>query len=130
MFPILKRSIGTLQYIQLPRLQKIKYIPLHAKGIFTLTKDVAPAEYLKSIGRGCDQLADKFESMEQLLSKSSEELETMGVKTRMRKYLLESLEWFRRGKEPVHVQVPKRRNKYIKDKERVKLERMKKLGLA
>ncbi|KAJ3325383.1 hypothetical protein HDV06_004242 [Boothiomyces sp. JEL0866] len=123
MFTIFKRSLSTLQYIQLPRLQKLKYIPSHAK-------DITPEEYLKSIGRGCEQIADKFESMEQLLSKSGEDLEAMGVKTRMRKYLLESLEWFRRGKQPVKVELPKRRNKYIKDKERVKLERMKKLGLA
>jgi hypothetical protein len=89
-----------------------------------------PKEFLKTIGRDCESVADKFTSWEQLFTISSREMEGLGIKTKMRKYILGRCNLFKQGNQVEQVKVPKRRNKYLKLKEQVKLQRLKKLGLA
>jgi hypothetical protein len=61
----------------------------------------------------------------------------MGINTRTRRAILGAREWhkrgmflfFMRGLEMPAVEIPKRQNKYLKEKEVVEIKRMKKKGL-
>jgi hypothetical protein len=122
---LLHRSYATINnYFRLSAKQKLQFVPLATDSIKT------PKDFLTKIGRQCDTFADKFQSWEHLFTTSSRDLEEMGIKPSMRKYLLKSREWFSRGNPVKAVEVPSRRNKHLKRKEQVKLLRLKKLGLA
>ncbi|KAJ3082474.1 hypothetical protein HK102_001655 [Quaeritorhiza haematococci] len=89
-----------------------------------------PASFLEAIGRGCIEVAEKFTSWDQLFTCSSEEMAGLGVPVKKRKYILHWREWFKRGRDPVELEIPKRQRKYLKRRKEVELLRMKKRGLA
>ncbi|KAI8899822.1 IGR protein motif-domain-containing protein, partial [Globomyces pollinis-pini] len=111
-------------YLELDSASKLKFIPPQTE---TLKE---PVDFLKTIGRDCESVADKFQSWDHLFTCTTKELESMGIKPKMRKYILSQRHWFCRGKEPVAIEIPKRRHNYLKLKAAVKLLRLKKLGLA
>ncbi|KAK4510660.1 uncharacterized protein ATC70_005092 [Mucor velutinosus] len=63
--------------------------------------------FLKAIGRGCDEVAGKFETWDQLFTTGSRAMKTdMGISTKQRKYILSWLERYRNGVEPYAIAVP------------------------
>jgi mannitol/fructose-specific phosphotransferase system IIA component (Ntr-type) len=113
-----------MSYLALSTKDKRKFIP----PVTELYK--TPQDFLTKIGRQCDTVAEKFTSWEHLFTSSSREMEEMGIKPQMRKYILGRREYFSKHQELTGVEIPKRRNKHLKRKEQVKLLRLKKLGLA
>jgi hypothetical protein len=61
---------------------------------------------------------------------SSEEMESLGIKTGMKKYILSWREWYKRGRKVEAVEIPERQKKHLVRKEAVRIARLKKLGLA
>ncbi|KAJ3337571.1 hypothetical protein HDU91_001431 [Kappamyces sp. JEL0680] len=86
--------------------------------------------FLQSIGRNCESVSEKFSSWEHLFTANSVQMDGLGIKPAMRKYILGCREWFKRYGEIRACEIPERRKKHIKRKEAVKLNRLKKLGLA
>ncbi|KAI8388518.1 IGR protein motif-domain-containing protein [Radiomyces spectabilis] len=68
--------------------------------------------FLKSIGRGCDEYASKFESWEQLFTTDSRTMKNdMGISTKQRKYLLAWLEQYRQGRDTYPISLPSPKKK-------------------
>ncbi|KAJ3191133.1 hypothetical protein HK101_008063 [Irineochytrium annulatum] len=87
------------------------------------------AAFLKAIGRGCDELAPKFKTWDELFTVSSFTMKSsLGVPHKKRKYILAWREWYRRGIDPYHVIVPKRRHKYLRERRAVQAARKRKAG--
>ena len=90
-----------------------------------------PKSFLTAIGRGCQDVADKFQSWDHLFTVTSDQMKNdLGIATDKRRYILGWREWFKRGIEPTHIEIPKRSKKYLKLRAAVKLNRLKKQGLA
>ncbi|KAI9350496.1 hypothetical protein DFJ73DRAFT_776728 [Zopfochytrium polystomum] len=91
-----------------------------------------PKSFLTAIGRGCGELADKFTSWEHLFQATSSEMKAapMSLPTDKRKYILQWREWFKRGRAPEHVRIPKREKAYLKERAAVRNARLKRQGLA
>ena len=56
-----------------------------------------PELFLKQIGGDCDEYADKFENMKEVMEMPSMQMKQAGVPTIQRKYLLRCRELLRRG---------------------------------
>ena len=56
-----------------------------------------PEAFLKSIGGDCDEYADKFETMKDVMEMDSLKMKLQGVPTVQRKYILRCREQLRRG---------------------------------
>ncbi|KAI8919343.1 IGR protein motif-domain-containing protein [Powellomyces hirtus] len=115
----------TQQYIELSPKEKIALIPSSRGPISD------PKSFLTAIGRGCESYADKFKSWDHLFTATAHEMETdLGVKCAQRKYILGWRDWFKRGIEPYEVKIARRQKKYLKEKAKVQLARLKRQGLA
>ncbi|KAJ3019851.1 hypothetical protein HKX48_001680 [Thoreauomyces humboldtii] len=115
----------TSHYIDLSPKQKAVLVPA-PRGPYN-----DPKSFLTAIGRGCDVYADKFTSWDHLFTATAEAMETdMGVKVAQRKYILGWRDWFRRGIDPYEVKIPVRQKKYLKERAKVNLARLKRQGLA
>ncbi|KAJ3101846.1 hypothetical protein HDU97_001020 [Phlyctochytrium planicorne] len=105
--------------------KKAQFVP-KPRGNF---KD--PASFLTAIGRGCGDFAPKFTSWDHLFTATAEEMEkTLSIPVRARRHILGWREWFKRGRDPYAIAIPKRAKKYLKEKAQVKLLRLKKEGKA
>ena len=62
-----------------------------------IPEDLEPEAFLKSIGGDCDEYADKFETMKDVMEMSSLKMKHEGVPTIQRKYILRCREQLRRG---------------------------------
>ncbi|KAJ3414452.1 hypothetical protein HDV05_006545 [Chytridiales sp. JEL 0842] len=89
-----------------------------------------PASFLKAIGRGCSDVADKFKDWNHLFTSTSEEMEKLGIAVAKRKHISNWKEWYRRGRDPYEIPIPKRQQKYLKIRKAVQLERLKRQGKA
>ncbi|KAI8064900.1 IGR protein motif-domain-containing protein [Thamnidium elegans] len=68
--------------------------------------------FMKAIGRGCDDVASKFETWEQLFTTKSRAMKTdMGINTKQRKYILSWIERYRNGIAPQAISTPKPKKK-------------------
>eukprot|EP00842_Homolaphlyctis_polyrhiza_P000238 jgi/Hompol1/1214/HPOL_001056-RA len=121
----------------------IKAPPLHSESqaYFSLPKrdtyvpsprgDIKePADFLKRIGRNTESVATKFKDWDHLFTATTKEMGELGIKSQMRRYILGWREWYRRGVEPVAIELPKRQRKHLKRKALVKLARLQRKGLA
>ncbi|KAI8610351.1 hypothetical protein BC830DRAFT_1146235 [Chytriomyces sp. MP71] len=90
-----------------------------------------PKDFLTAIGRSTADVADKFKSWDHLFTATGDEMaDSLAIPVRKRKYILQCREWFKRGVEPKAVELPKREKRHLKEREKVKLARLKKKGLA
>nr|KAJ3419538.1 hypothetical protein HK105_006832 [Polyrhizophydium stewartii] len=103
--------------------------PRQLTGVLRAGSISEPAAFLKAIGRNSESVAAKFKDWDHLFTATSKELETLGIKTQMRKYILGWREWYKRGVEPKAIELPKRQKKYLKRQAEVKRARLQKLGL-
>lgn len=74
-------------YVQLSAEQRAAYVP--AQG------DLTVEAFLKSIGRGCEEVSAKFATWKDLFCMTSEQMKAAGIPTAKRKYILTSREWFK-----------------------------------
>ncbi|KAL2914192.1 telomere length regulation protein [Polyrhizophydium stewartii] len=118
--PLRSQSIA---YAAVPSAERALYVPPPRGSISE------PAAFLKAIGRNSESVAAKFKDWDHLFTATSKELETLGIKTQMRKYILGWREWYKRGVEPKAIELPKRQKKYLKRQAEVKRARLQKLGL-
>ncbi|KAI9202369.1 IGR protein motif-domain-containing protein [Polychytrium aggregatum] len=112
------------EYLALSDLQKDTFVPA-PRGAIT-----DPASFLNAIGRKCGDVAAKFTSWEHLFKATSSEMKELGIDCQRRKYILGWRESFKRGTDPKDIPIPKRKEKYLVFKAKVKLLRLKKQGLA
>lgn len=84
-------------------------------------------KFLKTIGRGCDELVEKFDSWEKLFSTRTHKLREMEVPLKQRKWILFWTERYRNGIDPWYIPLRSRtkrnnkltwRHKLITQKER------------
>ncbi|KAI9489179.1 IGR protein motif-domain-containing protein [Zychaea mexicana] len=69
-------------------------------------------DFLKAIGRGCDEFAGKFESWESLFTADSRTMRNdFGIPTKQRKYILSWRELYKQGKEPYAISLPSPKKK-------------------
>ncbi|KAI8823162.1 uncharacterized protein EV422DRAFT_523581 [Fimicolochytrium jonesii] len=113
------------EYVALAGNKKASFVP-ETRGSIT-----DPKSFLTAIGRGLDTYADKFKDWGHLFTATADQMENeLGIKCGQRKYLQGWREWYKRGIEPYEVGIPKRQKKYLKEREKVKLARLKRQGLA
>ncbi|KAI8913246.1 IGR protein motif-domain-containing protein [Gorgonomyces haynaldii] len=86
--------------------------------------------WLQTIGRKCDTVGDKFKSWEHLFTSTSQEMDKLGIKPQMRKYILGERNRYKEFGTVQRVEIPKRQEKYKRVKKVTALLRMQKLGLA
>ena len=60
-------------------------------------------KFLKTIGRGCGEYVDKFETWEKLFTTKSRALKDMGIPLRPRKWILHWTERYRQGDDPWYI---------------------------
>ena len=59
--------------------------------------DLEVETFCRQIGGDCDEYADKFETMDEVMNVSSKEMKERGIPTIQRKYILRCRELLRRG---------------------------------
>ena len=59
--------------------------------------DLSPEQFCRQIGGDCEEVADKFETIDELFDLSSWDMKERGVPTIQRKYILRVRELLRRG---------------------------------
>lgn len=81
------------------------------------------AKFLKTIGRGCDEYIDKFDTWDKLFTSKSRALKEMGIPLRPRKWILHWTERYRQGDDPWYVPIHSKssKNSYEKLEWRKKL---------
>lgn len=115
------KSISTQTYVSLPRDLKRAYLP---------RTQISPLEFLRKIGRDAEKMADKFKSFEHLMTSDTRNLNKMGIKPKLRKYILSSIERYKRGDELLYAPIRPRQMKYKLRKQKVEHMRNMKIGLA
>lgn len=60
-------------------------------------------KFLKTIGRGCGEYVEKFESWDQLFTSKSRALKELGIPSRARKWILHWTERYRQGDDPWYI---------------------------
>ena len=118
MFKILRRNFNS-QYSKLSPIDKLNFVPPNPPTL---------QDFLSKINRDAATQVTQFKSIQELLTIKSNKM--VGLKPRIKKYLLSCREWYKRTGEVPSAPMPKRQHKYLKRKEQVKLLRLKKLGLA
>ncbi|KAI9251840.1 IGR protein motif-domain-containing protein [Phascolomyces articulosus] len=69
-------------------------------------------DFLKAIGRGCDEFAGKFETWESLFTTNSRTMRNdFGIPTKQRKYILSWRELYKQGQEPCSISLPSPKKK-------------------
>ncbi|KAJ3383255.1 suppressor of tub2 mutation [Lobulomyces angularis] len=101
------RSKG-LEYLSLENKQKHKFIPAK-RGIWQEPKD-----FLASIGRNAVEFSEKFTSWEHLFRSNSTDMKALGIPIKTRKWILNNMDWFQKGKDPEPIPIPKRRKQHLK----------------
>ncbi|KAI8337267.1 IGR protein motif-domain-containing protein [Chlamydoabsidia padenii] len=67
-------------------------------------------DFLKKIGRGCEEFSGKFETWDSLFTTNSRVMKTdMGIPTKQRKYILSWLEQYKKGEELKSIGLPKKK---------------------
>jgi hypothetical protein len=74
--------------------------------------------FLKTIGRGTDELAPKFATWDELVQSDGAGLKKKGVAVRKRRWILNWVEKYRQGVDPYHIPLMSRakKNKFISRK--------------
>ena len=119
MLRIFSRNLVT-QYFKLSAKERLNFIPPNPPPL---------ADFLKTIGRDAPTVT-VFQDIQQLLSMEASKMNKLGLKPRIRKYILSCREWYKRTGTVPNAEMPKRQHKYLQRKEMVKTLRLKKLGLA
>ncbi|KAJ3114638.1 hypothetical protein HDU96_001837 [Phlyctochytrium bullatum] len=112
------------EYMKLRSAEKQAFVP-KPRGKFQ-----DPASFLTAIGRKCEDYAAKFTSWDHLFTATTDEMGTLGIPTKARKYIAGWREWYKRGRDPYNIPIPKRAKKYLKLKAKVKLLRLQREGKA
>ncbi|ORY91066.1 IGR protein motif-domain-containing protein [Syncephalastrum racemosum] len=71
-----------------------------------------PVDFLKAIGRNCEQHAESFETWDSLFTSTSRVMRNdMGIETKQRKYILAWREFYRQGRDlhAVPLKSPKKK---------------------
>ncbi|KAG2181498.1 hypothetical protein INT44_008311 [Umbelopsis vinacea] len=91
------------------------YVDLGFTDMFTcrvLKRKTTDVEsFLKHAGRESEEFASKFQDWQQLFSVSSRELKEFGIPTKMRKFILSRVEFYRQGIDPRPMAVKKPKKK-------------------
>ena len=78
------------------RLRKVKRIP--APGLnLKIPADLDAETFLRQIGGDCDDIADKFESIDEIFTESTYHMKKRGVPVKQRKYIRRCVEQLRAG---------------------------------
>ena len=82
-----------------PKLTMRKVNRIEAPGLnLKIPKDLTPEKFCLSIGGDCDDIADKFETIDQIFTYNSEKMKyELGIPCRQRKYILRCVEQLRAG---------------------------------
>ena len=59
--------------------------------------ELSPVDFCRQIGGDCEEIADKFESIDEVFDLTSKEMKDRGIPTIQRKYILRCREMLRRG---------------------------------
>ncbi|KAG2226863.1 hypothetical protein INT45_010142 [Circinella minor] len=69
-------------------------------------------DFLKAIGRGCDEFAGKFETWDSLFTTNSRTMrQDFGIPTKQRKYILSWRELYKNGQKPYSISLPSPKKK-------------------
>ena len=78
------------------RLRKVKRIP--APGLdLKIPADLDAETFLRQIGGDCDDVADKFETIDEIFTEDTRLLKKRGVPVKQRKYIMRCVEQLRAG---------------------------------
>ncbi|CAO3581161.1 unnamed protein product [Absidia cylindrospora] len=92
------------QAVRLIHTESISSIPTPRGQI----KDVN--DFMKTIGRGCNEFSGKFETWDSLFTTHSRVMKTdMGIPTKQRKYILSWVEQYKNGVEPRSIGLSKKK---------------------
>jgi hypothetical protein len=83
-----------------------------SRSQLTIYSDIDPETaraFLKTIGRGCDEYADRFQNLEELSRLDGRKLRAMEIPVRKRRWIMNWLEKYRQGR-AIYSIPPSRKN--------------------
>ncbi|TPX34127.1 hypothetical protein SeMB42_g07363 [Synchytrium endobioticum] len=129
--PITHSSVPALQsaseYIRLQTSPARRAHVPPPRGVY---KDVG--SILVAIGRNAQSVSGKFTGWNHFFTATSSSMkDELGITdAKLRKYILGWREWYKQGYDPVTIEIPKRRKKFLKVRAKVQQVRLKKQGLV